>query len=142
MTGKYSLASKLRTMLDKAIEDIDLALKIINGGPCRVASSRAYYATFYAMEAALLSKGLLRSKHGGVISAFNQYFVKTGILPSHFGALISNLFSCRNVADYEFESTIDESEAKRHIQAAQEIVGAITEHLIKEGFIDASGVGD
>jgi len=90
LTEKYSLASKLRTMLDKAIEDIDLALKIINGGPCRVASSRAYYATFYAMEAALLSKGLLRSKHGGVISAFNQYFIKTGILPSHFGALISN----------------------------------------------------
>ena len=40
------------------------------------ATSRAYYAAFYAAEAALLSLGETRSKHSGVISAFGLLVVK------------------------------------------------------------------
>ena len=129
-------------MLAKAREDLSLASKIvIDGGPYRVASSRAYYAAFYAMQAALLSMDITRSKHSGVISAFNRHFVSTGVFPPHFGALISDLFRYRNIADYEFESRISEAKARSHIQAAEAIVEAIAAYLVREGFIDPKDVG-
>ena len=143
MSDDNSLAAKLQVMLAKAREDLSLASRIvIDGGPYRVASSRAYYAAFYAMEAALLSMGITRSKHGGVISAFNRLFVNTGVFPSHFGALISGLFRYRNIADYEFESRISEAEARSHVQAASDIVGEIAEYLVREGFIGPEDVHD
>jgi len=45
-----------------------------------VAVSRAYYAMFYATSALLASKGISRSKHSGVCSAFGEHFVKTGLI--------------------------------------------------------------
>lgn len=133
-----SLSRELRLMLGKAREDISLASKIVDGGPYRVAASRAYYAAFYAMQAALLSMNITRSKHSGVISAFNLQFVKPGVFPSHFGALVSDLFRYRNIADYEFEHRIGEAEARSLIHAAEEIVAAITDYLVSKGLIDSS----
>ena len=45
-----------------------------------VAISRAYYAMFYSATALLLTKGISRSKHSGVYSAFGQHFVKPGLI--------------------------------------------------------------
>ena len=142
MSDENSLAAKLEVMLGRAEEDLGLSSEIIDGGHYRVAASRAYYAAFYAMQAALLSMNITRSKHSGVISAFNLQLVKPGVFPSHFGALISDLFRYRNIADYEFEHRIGEAEARSLIHAAEEIVSAITEYLIKDGFIDAMDVSE
>ena len=38
------------------------------------AVNRAYYAVFYAASALLVTQGLARSKHSGVIAAFRQHF--------------------------------------------------------------------
>lgn len=141
MSDDNSLAAKLQVMLARAEEDLGLSHEIIDGGHHRVGVSRAYYAAFYAMEAALLSMDITRSKHNGVISAFNRHFVSTGLLPSHFGALISDLFRYRNIADYEFESRISEAEARSRIQAASQIVAAIAAYLVREGFIDPKDIG-
>ena len=47
--------------------------------------SRTYYAMFYSAQAALLTKKLSFSSHKGVISAFGEHFVKTGVFPKEFG---------------------------------------------------------
>jgi uncharacterized protein (UPF0332 family) len=44
------------------------------------AINRAYYAVFYAANAALSTLGLERSKHSGVVSEFRARFVKTGLI--------------------------------------------------------------
>ena len=44
----------------------------------RSAVSRAYYAAFHAVSAALLSRGETYSRHGQVLGAFNRAFVHTG----------------------------------------------------------------
>ena len=61
------------------------------------------YAAFYAIEAILLTKDLVFSKHSAVIGAFSQHFVKTAIFPKEFTRLISRLFRQRQLGDYEFE---------------------------------------
>jgi uncharacterized protein (UPF0332 family) len=40
--------------------------------------ARSYYAMFTAARALLATKHLDSSKHTGVVSLFNQHFVKTG----------------------------------------------------------------
>lgn len=61
----------------RAIRTGHLAL---NDEDFSAAVNRAYYAMFYAANALLATKGLERSKHSGVIAAFRQHFVKTGIV--------------------------------------------------------------
>ncbi len=41
--------------------------------------NRSYYAMFYAANALLATKGISRSKHSGVIAAFREQFIKSGI---------------------------------------------------------------
>ncbi|MCP4700780.1 MAG: HEPN domain-containing protein, partial [Gammaproteobacteria bacterium] len=51
-------------------------------------ASRAYYAVFYAASALLLNEQMDTSKHSGVISLINQYFVKTGRLDKQYGKML------------------------------------------------------
>ena len=62
--------------------------------------SRAYYAMFYAATAVLLSRGLTRSKHSGVIAAFGQEVVKSGEFTAADQRLLQAAFQDRNEGDY------------------------------------------
>lgn len=57
------------------------------------AVNRAYYAIFYAANALLATKGLERSKHSGVIAAFRQHFVKTGLVDAEFSRFSGPLWT-------------------------------------------------
>jgi uncharacterized protein (UPF0332 family) len=80
MNRDRDLKEQLGLMLQKAMRSLIVAEKLIFDGDYDFASSRAYYGAFYAIEAILLTKSISFSKHAGVISGFNQYFIKTGIL--------------------------------------------------------------
>ncbi len=45
-------------------------------------ANRSYYAVFYAMLSVTALDDFESSKHSGVISYFNQHYVKTGIFLS------------------------------------------------------------
>lgn len=125
-------------MMKKASRSIAAAKRHIEDGDYDFASSRAYYAAFYAMEAILLTKNLVLSKHSGVISEFNKNFLKPAILPKEFSKLISRLFRERQIGDYEFDLIIGKDEAMEDLRIAERIINAITEYLVKEGFIDST----
>ena len=72
MNNHKQLREQLQLMIGKVFRSIAAAHRNIEEGDYDFASSRAYYAAFYAMEAVLLTKELSYSKHAGVISAFNQ----------------------------------------------------------------------
>ena len=86
------------------------------------------------MEAVLLTKNLSFSKHAGVISAFNQHFVKTGIFPKDFSKNISRLFRERETGDYDFVLSINEEDAREDARIAEKMVNMIVEYLGQEGF--------
>jgi len=64
--------------LTRAASDLDASRLLLNGGFLDQATSRAYYAAFYAAEAALLRLGETRSSHSGLIAAFGALVVKKG----------------------------------------------------------------
>jgi len=122
-------------MIQKAVRSIAAAKLHFEKGDYDFASSRAYYSVFYVMEAVLLTKDLSFSKHGGVIGAFNLYFVKTRVFPKEFSKLISRLFRERQDGDYQFDLSIEEEDAEKDIQIAEKILKAITDYLVQEGFV-------
>jgi len=67
---------ELQSLVDRARRSLRSARNILDDGDHDFAMSRAYYAMFYAATAALLSRGITRTKHTGVIAAFGQHLVK------------------------------------------------------------------
>lgn len=72
--------SEIQLYLKRAHYDLEAAQSNLGQGFYGVAVNRSYYAMFYAASALLASEGLARSKHSGVISAFGEHFVKTGLI--------------------------------------------------------------
>ena len=104
------MTDEVDRLLSRARRDIDAAATLAREGFHEPAVSRAYYAAFYAAEAALLVLGESRSKHSGVVSAFGRFIVVDGGLDREVGRLLRSLFERRNLADYEaVEASLDEA---------------------------------
>jgi len=128
-------SEQLQQMIRKAFRSLKAAQQHVKEGDYDFASSRAYYAAFYAMQAVLLTKNLSFSKHAGVISAFNRHFVKTAVFPKEFSKIISRLFRERQTGDYGFDLSISKHDAQQDVQIAGKVVRAITVYLSQEGLV-------
>lgn len=89
-----------RYRIEMAENKITAAKVLIKEGMYADAVSRIYYGIFHAARAMLALKGLDSKKHSGIISLFNQHFVKTGLLPKDFGKIIKNAKDLREESDY------------------------------------------
>lgn len=134
MTDKPELDAQIGAMIAKAQRSLAAARAHLDSGDFDFASGRAYYAAFYCMEATLLTKGKLYSKHTGVISGFGEHFVLTGIFPKDFAKRIARLFRDRQIGDYEFGVSICETDAREDVEHAATIVRRISDHLHNQGF--------
>jgi uncharacterized protein (UPF0332 family) len=88
----------------------------------RLTVNRAYYAIFYAMRALLALVAKDSSKHSGVISLFNQDFIKTGIISEVSFKSIQLLMYLRHEADYQDFSEINEDEAQEAVRSSKIII--------------------
>jgi uncharacterized protein (UPF0332 family) len=110
--------------LARSRQELGAARVLIREGYGEQAISRAYFAGFFAAEAAILVFGETRSKHSGVISAFGNRVVREGELDESVGRLLRSLFERRNQADYGSTSlTLDEAEAA--LRDAEKFVDAV-----------------
>ena len=91
--------------------------------------SRAYYSTFHAISALLLTKDLSFSSHSQTLGSFNKEFIKTNLLPKEFGKWAYKLFEFRETGDYDIDASIDENLAKESILIAIEILSAIRKYI-------------
>ena len=96
------------------------------------AVNRAYYAIFYAANALLATKGLERSKHSGVIAAFREHFVKTGLIEAEYSRLYGATMDDRHLGDYSFEELTHEK-AQRDLEWAEHFVKRIVQALQEIG---------
>ncbi len=129
MTEKRELKRQLKAIIQKAHRALASAKTHLEQKDCDFASSKAYYAVFYMMEAVLITKGLSFSKHSAVIAAFNRHFVKQGIFPKQFSKNTKKLMKDREIGDYSYELTISKEEAEKDIACAENIVETIVEYL-------------
>jgi uncharacterized protein (UPF0332 family) len=111
--------------LARARSDLDASRLLLNSGFLDQAASRAYYAAFYAAEAAVLRLGETRSSHAGLIAAFGSLVVKKGGFEPSVAALLRELFDLRNDADYELLGSITKDHAQQAIASAERFVNAV-----------------
>jgi uncharacterized protein (UPF0332 family) len=119
------VSDRIDALIAGARTEIAAVRSLTAAGFARQAHSRAYYAAFYAAEAALLVLGETRSKHSGVIAAFGRLVIKDGGFDRRLGGTLSALFERRNAADYDWLDTPEDvgddpaAEAERFVDAVQ-----------------------
>jgi len=64
------------------------------------------------MRAVLATKELDSSKHSGVISLFNRYFIKPGSISKRASKTVTKAFSERSHADYDDFKEFDRAEVE------------------------------
>ncbi len=96
--------------------------------------NRAYYAIFYGANALLAIKGLERSKHSGVIAAFRQHFIKTGIMETEYSDFYGAAMEDRHAGDYGLVALSNEV-AARDLRRAELFVARIEQLLRDMGVI-------
>ena len=99
-----------------------------------IALSRAYYACFHALTAALYAINVVRGKHSGLQAALNEFLVKPGWIEEEYREIYQELFKYRQTSDHEPDSW-PESEKTRHLLAdARRFVARMEAFLREQGF--------
>jgi hypothetical protein len=96
-----STGHDIQSIVAKAEDKLKTARLDFAGGQFDDAVSRAYYAVYHMMTAALFSREQVFSSHAQTIGAFNRDFVKTGTFPKEFTRMIQGLFEDRQTGDYD-----------------------------------------
>jgi uncharacterized protein (UPF0332 family) len=90
---------------------------------------------FYAATALLSSKGISRSKHSGVHSAFGQYFVKPGLIEPQYGRMLSNAFNVRLDSDYGLAPSVNLTLVKNILRDAEQFVERAAVYLQQKDYL-------
>jgi uncharacterized protein (UPF0332 family) len=96
--------------------------------------NRSYYAIFSAMRSLLALIKLDSSTHAGVLSFFDRYFVKTGIIEKNFSKIAHSAFDSRQDSDYEDFYTPSENDAVTQLEKAKAFVNEMS--IKREKFIN------
>lgn len=115
--------------LDKAKECLRVAEYLIEPKEYLSVLNRAYYAIFHAVRAVLAIEGVDRKKHSGVISYFQQNYVKTGIFDKEFSSIVQESFEVRQESDYEDFYIISKEEAVSQYENAKRFVAEIEKYV-------------
>jgi uncharacterized protein (UPF0332 family) len=121
--------NEIKSLIERAIRYLRSAGILLEDGDYESSVSRTYYAMFYCAQAMLLTKGLSFSSHRGVISAFGEHFIKTGLFPREMGKELNRAFAKRQIGDYEYTPVISRDEAEQILEGGKEFAEKVTQHL-------------
>ncbi|MCI0495533.1 HEPN domain-containing protein [candidate division KSB1 bacterium] len=88
--------------------------------------NRSYYAIFSAIRSLLALLKLDRSTHAGVLSIFDRYFIKTGIVDKEYSKIAHSAFDSRQDSDYEDFYTPSENDAASQLEKAKAFVNEMS----------------
>lgn len=125
--------TEIQSYLERARQDLLAAEQILRDGFYHVTVTRAYYAMFYAAQALLISRDVRRRRHAGVLSAFNEQFIKTGLIETNYAKLLSQAFESRLDSDYDITFTTDQALAEEMLHGAQQFVHRAEHYLQQAG---------
>ena len=121
-----------RAHLEKAVERLKAAEKLLQDGYYEDAVSRGYYAMYHAAKAALSTVDVFPRTHEGVVSEFGGRFVLTGVLPRDLGRDLADAKVARETYEYSPTATVGKPEAEMILANAQQFVNAIKTLLEKQ----------
>ncbi len=87
--------------LDRSKTTLRAAQTLVDQHLLADATSRIYYAMFYATKALFTHDGLTVKRHASVLSEFGRAYVKTDIIAPEFHQMLINAFELRQKSDYD-----------------------------------------
>jgi uncharacterized protein (UPF0332 family) len=120
---------EIDSLIGRAERYLKSAQILFEDGDYESSVSRTYYAMFYSIQAILLTKNLSFSSHKGVISAFGEHFIKTGIFKKEMGKELNKAFEKRQIGDYEYTFVISKGEAEEILEDGKKFVSTISNYL-------------
>ena len=120
---------EIKSLIERAEKYLRSAEILLGEGDYESSVSRTYYAMFYLAQAMLLTENLSFSSHKGVISAFGEHFVKTGIFPKEMGRELNRAFEKRQLGDYEYTFVISRTEAEEMLESGKKFLENIVQYL-------------
>jgi uncharacterized protein len=115
----------VRYRMRRANEAIAEAELLAGSGHWNTSVNRLYYACFYAASALLLRHGRFASRHSGVLSQFNQEFVKMSSVDREVAKIYQLLFDSRQEADYLDLVEFQEHQVRPWIDDARRFVQSV-----------------
>jgi len=122
---------EILSLIERARKYLRSAEMLLIAGDYESSVSRVYYAMFYSAQAVLLIKGFSFSSHKGVISAFGEHLIKTGIFPREMGRELNRAFEKRQLGDYEHTFVISREEAEEILRSGKSFFNEIVKYLEK-----------
>lgn len=123
--------------LTRAETSMEEARVLFGAGLFHATVNRLYYACFYAVTALVYTEGRASSKHSGIKSMFDRYWVKTGQVSSELGRFYRDLFDLRQDSDYGEVITLERPRVESLLAQAEEFVKTISAE-VRERLADES----
>lgn len=130
MAGNIKDLSRYR--FETSLENLEDARIMYENGRYKNTLNRAYYSIFHAIRAVVALDNYDSSKHSGVISFFNQNYVKTGVFPKDMSKIIRAASENREKADYLDFFIASKEEAAKQIERAMDFTKRIRDYLIEK----------
>ena len=108
---------------------------LLRNADFRSSINRSYYSIFHAIRAVNALDGFDSSKHSGVISHFNQEYVKTGLLEKEVSKIIRNASELREQADYEDFYEASQEEAVDVFEQATRFISVVEVYLREKAIL-------
>lgn len=133
MAGSLTVLSAHR--FNRAKEELQTAELLLRNADFRSSINRSYYSIFHAIRAVNALDGFDSSKHSGVISHFNQEYVKTGLFEKEVSKIIRNASELREQADYEDFYEASQEEAVDIFEQAARFISVVEVYLREKAIL-------
>jgi uncharacterized protein len=128
------LHERVAAAFRRAREKLRVADSVLAAGFAADAVSPAYYACYFAAEAALATEGDEPRTHEGLKSLFGLRFVRSGQLPVELASILRELKDERQNSDYSVFPAISDTDATSALARAAQFVTALAEFLAARGY--------
>jgi uncharacterized protein (UPF0332 family) len=115
--------------LEKAKEDLETAGSNFNDNKLSQSINRSYYAMFHAARSLLALDKFDSKKHTGVISFFNQHYIKTGKIEPEYSKMLTAAFKIRNKCDYNDFYIAAREDAQIQLENAKKFLKRLEEYI-------------
>jgi len=116
---------EVQRLLEKADHALEVAKVLEQQGFIQDASSKIYYAMFYAAQALLKAENIEVVKHSAVESALGYHFAKTGRIDPKYHRLLINARKIREIVDYDIQEEMIDQTAVLKIEDGREFVSVV-----------------
>lgn len=118
-----------RYRIGKAKDDLSSSKLNLDNKKFSQSINRSYYSMFHAVRALLALEKFDSKKHSGIISHFNQYYIKPRYIDPEYFKMLTSAFQIRKDCDYDDFYIATYEEANTQYKNAGKFIKRIEKYI-------------